>query len=424
VKLHSVSFGCQMNSADSSEMARAFFALGFLPADGPDDADALLVNTCTVREHAEHRAVSAIGRLRAWKDARPGRLLVVAGCAAERLGESLRSKFPHVDLVVGARSIGRFPEILEAALGDRCPPAGPPAEPKTPVVAFVTIMRGCSRSCAYCIVPSVRGPEISLPIEGILEEARRLASGGAREIVLLGQTVNGWKGPQGLDFADLLRAAARVPGILRLRFMSPHPGDAGERMAAAMADTPAVAPHIHLPAQSGSDRVLRAMRRGYTRAEFAATVGRLRRARPDLCLSTDLIVGFPGESEEDFLQTLSLIDETGTVSAYCSKFSPRSGTSAARMEDGVPDGVKEERLARLLELLAARRRRHLEGLVGGRVRVLLETPTSGRTEHFAGARLDSPGRPGDLVDAVVTGFGPRGLKCRPSARLELGDNSL
>ncbi|MBI5243917.1 MAG: tRNA (N6-isopentenyl adenosine(37)-C2)-methylthiotransferase MiaB [Elusimicrobia bacterium] len=412
MRLHTITFGCQMNEADSEEMALPLLLRGFQMTQSLAEADAVIVNTCTVRQHAEHRAVSRIGRLKAWKAARPGRLLIVAGCAAQRLGDAVRRRFPFVDLVVGARSIERYPEILDAALGPKpLEPAGALEPPQ--VSAYVTITRGCSCACAYCIVPQVRGRESRLPFERVMGRARRLAQGGARELVLLGQTVNGWRDPSaGRDFADILRAASDIPGVARVRFMSPHPCFLDDRMAAAMAEAPAVCPHLHLPAQSGADRILKAMRRGYTRAQFLEKVRRLRKLVKGLNLTTDFIVGFPGESAEDFQGTLELLGEIGATMAYCTKFSPREGTPAAAMPSAVSEEVKEERLERLLAAVSKRQQAYLDSFLGARVRILLETPSVGRTEHNLSARLEEPHAAGEIVEAAVHGRTDFGLKCR------------
>lgn len=425
MRLHTIVFGCQMSFADAEEMSRALAARGFVPAEGLDDADAVLVNTCTVRDHAEHRAVSQIGRLKQWKDARPGRLLIVAGCAAQRMGGRLRERFPHVDLVVGSASVADFPAIVERALEgrfswtrrDEAPVAAAGFRPSSPVSARVTVMRGCARACAYCIVPSVRGPEVCRPLESVLSGVRKAVSTGAKEVVLLGQTVNGWKDGD-LDFADLLRSAAGVEGVERVRFMSPHPALLDERTARAMAEVPRICPHLHLPVQSGSDRVLAAMKRGYTRAEYLRRVEAVRRLVPDLELTTDALTGFPGETEEDFRRTLSLLEEAGVCGAYCFKFSPREGTPAAAMEGAVPKAVVQERLARLLSTAERLARERLSAWRGRTVEVLLETPVQGRTPQFLAARLDRPGTPGDIVRAEVLSSTAATLRCRLLAGAE------
>lgn len=366
MKLFVQSFGCQMNTADSEEMARPMLARGFVLTAELEEADAVLLNTCTVRQHAEDRALSLIGRLKAWKEERPGRFLIVAGCAAERTKDWLQKRFPYIDLVAGAKSIDQFPELLEAATrgrfdwakenegawpGTSVPRSGAAegvtATGKRSIFeadAYVTIMRGCNYTCAYCIVPSVRGREVYRDPETILEEVRGHAARGARSVMLLGQTVNSYP-----DFANLLRRVGTVEGVELVRFMSPHPHYVDERMVQAMAEGPKTARHLHLPVQSGSDRILKLMRRNYTREKYLWKVALLRRAMPEIALTTDIIVGFPTETEEDFHQTLELLDDAGFDSAFCFKFSSRQGTEAAGM-DGQPDEpTKEWRLARLLE---------------------------------------------------------------------------
>lgn len=417
-RLYVVTFGCQMSAADGDELAQPLLKRGLSLVGSPDEADAVIVNTCTVRQHAEDRAVSLLGRLRPWKEARPERFLVVAGCAAERLGEWIQKRFPYVDLVVGAKSIEQYPAILEEALKKRFewtaedglarPPAGGAS-------AFVTIMRGCNYRCAYCIVPSVRGRELYRPFETVLAETRRRVADGAREIMLLGQTVNSYRSPDGRDFADLLRAVGAVDGVARVRFMSPHPFYVGPRMIEAMAETPAVCPHLHLPLQSGSDPVLRRMRRNYTAAEFLAKVSEFRRAIPSAAVSTDAIAGFPGETERDFHATLNVLRAFDPSFSYCFKFSPRQGTEAAGYAEPVDESVKEERLGRLLALTEGLQRAHLARRVGRPVRILLEDAVHGRTEDFFHAKLEEPGTPGTLVDAVATSVARQGLAARAAA---------
>lgn len=419
MKLLTISFGCQMSFADGAEMARPLLARGFRAAQGLDDADALILNTCTVRQHAEDKALSQLGRLKPWKEARPERLLIVAGCAAERLGEWLTDRFPYVDLVVGAKSIEQYPEVLERALTQRFDwarenaGAWAHAVPATAGAgAYVTVMRGCNYSCSYCIVPAVRGRELYRPFEVILGEVRARAAEGAREVTLLGQTVNSWRDGEGRDFADLLRAVDATGAVGRVRFTSPHPFFLGERVMAAMAECAAVAPHLHLPVQSGSDRLLKIMRRNYTAAEFLKKAARLRTLIPDLALTSDFIVGFPGETEEDFEATLELAAAADLDSAYCFAFSPREGTEAAAFGDTVPEEVKQGRLRILLDAVEANMARKLDAMIGKKVRVLLESDTDGRTQYHFRARLDAPGVPGTFVDAVVTGRTDTALKAR------------
>jgi tRNA-2-methylthio-N6-dimethylallyladenosine synthase len=408
-----------MSFADGDEMARPLLARGFTAARGLDDADALILNTCTVRQHAEDRALSQLGRLKPWKEARPERLLIVAGCAAERLGDWLTERFPYIDLVVGAKSIEQYPEVLERALAGRFDWARENAgawehavPAPSPASAFVTVMRGCNYSCSYCIVPAVRGRELYRPFETVLAEVRARAAEGAREVVLLGQTVNSWRDAHGRDFADLLRAVDASGTVGRARFTSPHPYFLSERVMAAMAECPTVAPHLHLPAQSGSDRLLKLMRRNYTAAGFLEKAARLRSLVPDLALTSDFIVGFPGETEADFRATLELAAAADLDSAYCFAYSPRAGTEAASFEDAVPEAVKQERLRVLLAAVEATMARKLDAMAGKPVRVLLESGTDGRTQYHVRARLDAPGVPGAFVDAVVTGRTDTALKAR------------
>lgn len=410
MKLHVVSFGCQMSVADGEEMARPLAARGFQPTPELQDADAVLLNTCTVRQHAEDKAVSYIGRLRPWKDERPERFVIVAGCAAERLGAWIQERFPYVDLVVGAKSIEEYPTILERALKERfdwqsetaaafSAPAQEPEAPKT--AAYVTIMRGCNYSCAYCIVPAVRGRELYRPPETIIDEIKARAREGAREIMLLGQTVNSYY--SGIDFADLLRRAAEVDGIDRIRFMSPHPFFLGDRLIEAIAQTKKVARHMHLPLQSGSDRMLKAMRRNYTAERFLERAAKLKAAVPELEFTTDVIVGFPGETERDFQATLEIVRRLDPVSAYCFKFSPRPGTQAADLSDQLDEPEIEARLARLNAVTDSIREKHLAGYVGRSVEVLFEDKHFGRTNGFFKVRTDFPGAIGERKIARVSG---------------------
>ncbi|MCX5789388.1 MAG: MiaB/RimO family radical SAM methylthiotransferase [Elusimicrobia bacterium] len=455
-KLHIVSFGCQMSAADGDELAQPLLERGLETVDDLGHADAVIVNTCTVRQHAEDRAISYIGRLREWKEQRPEGLVVVAGCVAERIGARIRRQFPFVDLVVGAKSIDRYPELLEEALRRRFdwkkenrgawPKAGPArlatksrslpprsfssggvsgryqrpdaaAVPEAyqadgaPVSAYLTIMRGCNYACTYCIVPAVRGRELYRPFGTILEEARRLAASGARELMLLGQTVNSYR-EGGRDFADLLRAVAAVEGIERIRFMSPHPHYLTARMIEAMARTPAVCPHLHLPVQSGSDRILRRMRRNYTVRQFLDRVDALRAAVAGIEITTDFIAGFPGETEAEFEASLDLVRRLDPAATFCFKFSARDGTEAASFDGRIPEAVIERRHQRLLQLAESRRQAHLEAQVGRTVRVLLEDGRHGHTEHYVNARLEKAARPGTIVAAAVVSTAATGLRCR------------
>ncbi len=407
-RLHTIALGCQMSAADADEMAEPLRRRGWSAAAAPEDADAVLISTCTVRQHAEDRALSLIGSLKPWKEADPERVLIVAGCAAERLGPWLSKRFPFVDLVVGARSIERYPELVEEALGRRFDALdedreafGPPPEPRgSSAAAFVTIMRGCNYSCSYCIVPAVRGRELYRPLEDVLAAARRRLEAGARELMLLGQTVNSWN-RGGLRFADLLRALDALPGLERLRFMSPHPRYVDTAFASALAECRTACEALHLPVQSGADRVLKLMKRNYTRDGFLRKVESLRRACPDLVLSTDVIVGFPTETDEEFEASLSLVEELGVASAYCFKYSPREGTEAAGLPDDVPREVKEDRLAQLNEVVDRLTRAALAAQVGRTVEVLAEQTDFGRTRTGFKVRWSGGAATGSLVPVRI-----------------------
>ena len=373
-------YGCQMNVADSNEMSRHLAARGLVETVDPDDASVMLVNTCTVRQHAEDRAFSEIGRLRRWKAKRPGRKVVVTGCAAERTKEYLEDRFPFVDLVVGAKSIEDFGSMADRLLDRRATDeeldyAVPCVNDK--IAAFVTIMRGCNYSCTYCIVPYVRGREIYHSMEQILGEVRDRVREGAREITLLGQTVNSYRSGDS-RFADLLRAAAAVDGVDRVRFISPHPYYMTDRVIETMATVPEVCESLHLPVQSGCNTMLKAMARNYTREQYLGLVKKMRHAMPGMTLSTDIIVGFPGETEDDFRQTLSLIEEVQFDWGFVFKYSTREGTPAAKL-GSYPEALIEERHQRCLELVDRIALAKRSKLVGTEQDVLVEESSFGRT---------------------------------------------
>jgi tRNA-2-methylthio-N6-dimethylallyladenosine synthase len=421
MKLHAITLGCQMSAADGAETLASLRGRGWGTADSPEDADAIFLTTCSVRDHAEQRALSLIGRLREWKTRDPKRFLVVAGCVAERLGESLAKRFPHIDLVVGSKKAGSYADLVEQAVAVRNSespkairnPAVPPGGTAVPsgghaVVQSLTIIRGCSCSCSYCIVPTVRGPELCRPRAEILAEARARIAGGARELILLGQRVNAWR-DGGRDLADLLRELDALPGLLRLRFMSPHPALCDGRLLDAMASCPAVCEWLHLPAQSGSDRLLGLMGRGYTRERLLDTARRLRAAVRGVVVSTDIIVGFPSETDADLSETLSLIEELRPATAFCFKYSARQGTPAAKLADDVPASVKEERLAAVNAAVERFTTQALQDMAGKTVEVLAETPTFGRTRTGLKARWKSPAATGELVQLHVSGATRRTL---------------
>lgn len=340
-------FGCQMNVADSEEISRALVLKGFEPAPSLDDAELAVINTCTVRQHAEDKALSFLGRMSSWKQAGQGRILVFAGCAAERLKDEIKKRFSHIDLIVSAKDIEYFGEIVEGEIeGNRDSEGRKGAVPIAHRTSFVTIMRGCNRTCSFCIVPGVRGKEKYRSPEEILAEIKEKIS-YTTHITLLGQTVNSYRFPP-FDFADLLKEVDNVSGLGSFDFMSPHPIYVTDRVIEILAQLNKWNKCLHLPVQSGSDKILMKMRRGYTRQRYLELISRVRAAMPDVKISTDFIVGFPGEDENDFSLTLSLAEETGFNQAFCFKYSSRPGTEAGNWEDDVPQKTKEERLGRLL----------------------------------------------------------------------------
>jgi tRNA-2-methylthio-N6-dimethylallyladenosine synthase len=407
MKYYVRTYGCQMNVADSNEMGRHLQARGIMQTEDSDDATVLLVNTCTVRQHAEDRAFSEIGRLKKWKALKPGRKVVVTGCAAERTKEYLEDRFPHIDLVVGAKSIEDFGTLVEGLLERR--PEADDLDYATPstsdkVSAFVTIMRGCNYSCTYCIVPYVRGRESYHPMEQVLAEVRDRVREGAREITLLGQTVNSYHRDgnrgKGTDFADLLEAVGAVEGVERVRFISPHPYYMTDRVIQAMADVPEVCEALHLPVQSGSTVMLKKMQRNYTREGYLELIRKLRRSMPEMTISTDVIVGFPGESDTDFRETLSLIEEVGFDFGFVFKYSPRVGTPAAELE-GFPEELIEERhqeCLSLMESIAAKKRQRWTGTVQD---VLIEEEGFGRTRGNAKVAVQGNARVGETVPVMI-----------------------
>jgi len=372
-------YGCQMNVADSELIVGVLVREGFVRTDDPAAADVMLVNTCAVRDHAEQRVLSRLGELKGFK--RPGRVLGVVGCMAQRLGPRLLERVPQVDLVIGPDGYRGLPELIARAhQGERAAEVEfktwehyedvPPARGER-VSAFVTVQRGCDYRCTFCIVPMTRGAERSRKLADVVREARDLAAAGTTEVTLLGQTVNSYHDGEH-DFADLLRAVGAVPGVRRLRFTSPYPTDFTDRVLAALAGTPAACEHVHLPVQSGSSRVLKRMLRRYDRERYLAVVAALRGAVPGIALTTDIIVGFPGETEDDFQETLSLVEEVGFDDAYTFKYSPREGTPALKLKDHVADDVAGERLERLVAAVRHGAKRKNVALVGTAHEVLVE----------------------------------------------------
>src|SRR5881275_2502126 len=378
-RIYIETYGCQMNVSDSELMLGVLRREGYVRTDDPAQADVVLVNTCAVRDHAEQKVLSRVGELKRLK--RPGGVLGVAGCMAQRLGPRLLERVPQIDLVVGPDGYRGLPELIARARGgtraadvafkawehyEDVPPVRGDA-----VSAFVTVQRGCDYRCTFCIVPMTRGAERSRKLADVVREVTDLARTGTTEVTLLGQTVNSYQ-DGAHDFADLLRAVGRVAGIRRVRFTSPYPTDFSDRVVAALAETPAVCEHVHLPVQSGSSRVLKRMLRRYDRARYLQVVAALRHAVPGIALTTDIIVGFPGETEDDFSETISLVEEVGFDDAFTFKYSPREGTPATRIPGAVSDEVAGERLERLIAVVRGMARRKNVGLVGTAHEVLVE----------------------------------------------------
>ncbi|ADP70447.1 RNA modification enzyme, MiaB family [Rhodomicrobium vannielii ATCC 17100] len=391
-------FGCQMNVYDSERMADALGAAGFVETGAPEDADLVILNTCHIREKAAEKVFSELGRLRVLREARRqdggGNLMIaVAGCVAQAEGEEIARR-AAVDIIVGPQSYHRLPELIERRASTRGPvietefPAAekfaslPAPKLRAAPSAFLTVQEGCDKFCTFCVVPYTRGAEYSRPVAQIIEEAKRLAERGVREITLLGQNVNAWagEGPSGKTWTlpDLLAALSEVNGIARLRFTTSHPNDMSDALIAAHRDLPKLMPYLHLPFQSGSDRILKAMNRKHRMEDYLRIVHRLRDARPDLALSTDIIVGFPGETDADFEETMRMVERVHFAQAYSFKYSPRPGTPAADRAAQVPEDVKSERLARLQALLFAQQTAFNAAMVGRTLSVLWES--RGRNE--------------------------------------------
>jgi tRNA-2-methylthio-N6-dimethylallyladenosine synthase len=389
-KLFIRTYGCQMNVYDSARMADVLAPIGYQLAEGPDDADMVIVNTCHIREHASEKTFSELGRLKQLKLDRAARgeqtLLAVAGCVAQAEGEEILARAPFVDIVLGPQTYHRLPEMVARAsrAGGSVLDTDFPPEPKFDrlpapraqgLTAFLSVQEGCDKFCSFCVVPYTRGAEYSRPVAAILQEAKALVEGGVREITLLGQNVNAYHGlaeggPVGLG--GLIRRLAETEGIERLRYTTSHPRDMNDDLIAAHRDLPQLMPFLHLPVQSGSDRILAAMNRQHGAADYRRIIDRLRAARPDIALSSDFIVGFPGESDADFQASLALIEEIGFAQAYSFKYSARPGTPAATMAGQLPESVKEERLAALQAALQTQSTRFNQSCVGRSFDVVLE----------------------------------------------------
>jgi tRNA-2-methylthio-N6-dimethylallyladenosine synthase len=423
-------FGCQMNEYDSDKMADVLGASdGLVRTDTPDDADVILFNTCSVREKAQEKVFSDLGRLKELKRAKPDLIIGVGGCVASQEGEAIVKRAPHVDMVFGPQTLHRLPQMIQlrrhtgAAQVDISFPEIekfdhlPPAKVEGPV-AYVSIMEGCSKYCSYCVVPYTRGEEVSRRFEDVLTEVAGLAAQGVKEIMLLGQNVNAYRGVMEngdiADFALLLEYVAEIPGIERLRFVTSHPKEFTQRLIDAYAKIPQLVNHLYLPVQHGSDRILQAMKRGYTGLEYKSIIRRIKAVRPNISISSDFIVGFPGETDADFEAMMKLVDDVGFDNSFSFIFSKRPGTPAANLEDDTPHEVKLARLQRLQARIDANTRKTSANMVGTVQRILVEGPSKkgggelqGRTENnrvvnfFPGA-ANSEGLVGQLVDVRIT----------------------
>jgi tRNA-2-methylthio-N6-dimethylallyladenosine synthase len=388
-------WGCQMNELDSERLSGNLKLRGYTRTDDENQADLLLLNTCSIRDKSEQKVYSRLGRLRDIKHV-TGAKIGVCGCVAQQEGERILDRAPWVDFVMGPGNVGHLDAVLD--LGTRVAVDFPEdrkydsfAIDRThPTKAWVTIIEGCNKNCTFCIVPTTRGRELSRPFDDVLREVRAAVASGRVEIELLGQTVNAYRCPvTGRDFGTLLRGVASIAGVARLRFMTSHPAEVDDSMIAAMRDHENISRYLHLPVQSGSSRILRRMKRLYTREKYVETIARIREAIPEIHFSTDIIVGFPGETEEDFQETLSLLDEIRYGSLYAFKYSPRPGTPSLKLGPPPDDAIASERLQRLFELHEQHKRERLEGYCGRVMPVLVEGPSkhdpsmlSGRTDDF------------------------------------------
>lgn len=424
-KLYIKTYGCQMNEYDSEKMADVMRVCeGMEQVDSPENADVILFNTCSIREKSEGKVFSDLGRAREVKKLNPNLLIGVGGCVGSQEGAAILKRAPYVDFVFGPQTLHRLPALMAARLAtgkSQVDISFPeiekfdhlPATPTTHGSAFVSIIEGCSKYCTFCVVPYTRGEELSRPVVDILREVESLAAQGVSEFTLLGQNVNAYQGlaedGDSVDFAFLLQAVAALPSVQRLRFSTSHPREMSQRLIDLYASMPKLAGHLHLPVQSGSDRILAAMKRGYTALEYKSIVRRLRVARPDISVTSDFIVGFPGETESDFEATMKLIDEVGFDASFSFTFSPRPGTPAAEMVDETPDEVKLARLHRLQARIAELGQQVSDAMAGTVQRVLVENVSRKNSQEMAG-RTDnnrvvnfagSPGMLGRYVDVRI-----------------------
>jgi tRNA-2-methylthio-N6-dimethylallyladenosine synthase len=423
-----------MNEYDSAKIADLLReSHGLELTDRPEEADVLLLNTCSIREKAQEKVFSQLGRWRPWKKHRPGLVIGVGGCVASQEGEAIRERAPYVDLVFGPQTLHRLPQMLDSVRRVHAPVVDvsfpeiekfdhlPEPRAEGPA-AYVSIMEGCSKYCTYCVVPYTRGEEISRPFETVLEEVSKLAAQGVREVNLLGQNVNAYRGRMAdgdtADLALLIHYVAAIDGIDRIRFTTSHPVEFSDRLIDCFAEVPELVSHLHLPVQSGSDRILALMKRGHTARDYKAKVRRLREARPDLSLSSDFIVGFPGESEADFERTMELIEEIGFDHSFSFIFSARPGTPAAGLPDDVPPEVKQARLERLQRRITEMAQQISRRMVGTTQRVLVDRPArkdpaqlAGRTENNRVVNFDGPLELiGGFVELRITEALPNSLR--------------
>ena len=426
-------FGCQMNEYDSDKMADVLGAAqGYEPTSNVEEADLILFNTCSVREKAQEKVFSDLGRVQHLK--KKGVKIGVGGCVASQEGAEIIRRAPYVDVVFGPQTLHRLPELLAARETRQRPQVDisfpeiekfdhlPPARVEG-ATAFVSIMEGCSKYCSYCVVPYTRGEEVSRPFEDVLVEVAGLADQGVKEVTLLGQNVNAWRAPMGgsaeiADFATLIEYVAEIPGIERIRYTTSHPNEFTPSLIAVYDKVPKLVSHLHLPVQHGSDRILMAMKRGYTAMEYKSTVRKLRAIRPDMAMSSDFIVGFPGETEDDFSKMMRLIDDVGFDNSFSFIFSPRPGTPAANLHDDTPHEIKLRRLQQVQAAIDGHMRRISEARVGTVQRLLIEGPSRrdpgelmGRTECNRAVNIQAPHRLiGQMVDVRISQAYPHSLR--------------
>ncbi|WP_019904934.1 tRNA (N6-isopentenyl adenosine(37)-C2)-methylthiotransferase MiaB [Methylobacterium sp. 77] len=427
------SYGCQMNAYDAGRMADLLGSQGYAATETVEEADVVILNTCHIREKAADKVYSELGRLRVLKTARAeaglDTRIVVAGCVAQAEGKEILARAPAVDVVVGPQNYHRLPDLLARSKASRVVDTEFPVEDKfdhlpvrrtAAVSSFLTVQEGCDKFCAFCVVPYTRGAEVSRSVEAILDEARKLVRGGAREITLIGQNVNAYHGASAdgasVTLPALMRALEAIPGLLRLRYTTSHPNDMADDLIRAHGEIAALMPYLHLPVQSGSTRVLQAMNRKHTGDAYRRLIERVRRVRPDIALSSDFIVGFPGETDAEFEETMRLVAEIGFASAYSFKYSPRPGTPAAERADAVPETAKAERLAALQALLDAQRHAFNASAVGHVVEVLVEKAgrhpgqVAGKTPHLLPVQFDAaPSTIGTVVSVRVIRAGSNSL---------------